>query len=95
MTYVTSVTSKGQATIPAPIRKELGIKPGDKIVFSHVKGEARIKPALSIDSLMGSVKSNRRFSQKLLREEEEAIGKYIVEQYLEKEKRIRDQQSEK
>ncbi len=31
---VTTVTSKGQVTIPKPIRDRLGIKPGTKISFS-------------------------------------------------------------
>lgn len=30
----TTVTSKGQVTIPKPIRDRLGIKPGTKVVFS-------------------------------------------------------------
>jgi antitoxin PrlF len=30
----TTVTSKGQVTIPKPIRDRLGIKPGTKVTFS-------------------------------------------------------------
>jgi AbrB family looped-hinge helix DNA binding protein len=30
----TTVTSKGQVTIPKPIRDRLGIKPGTKVAFS-------------------------------------------------------------
>lgn len=29
---ITTVTSKGQVTIPKSVRKEAGIKPGDKVV---------------------------------------------------------------
>jgi AbrB family looped-hinge helix DNA binding protein len=29
------VTSKGQATIPAPVRKRLGIRGGDSVVFTE------------------------------------------------------------
>lgn len=32
-----AVTSKGQITIPAEVRKELGLKTGDRVLF--VKGE--------------------------------------------------------
>jgi len=92
---ITTVTQKGQVTIPISIRKNLGIKPGNKVVFSQENGEARIKLTMSIDSLMGSVKSHRRFSQKLLREERAAAMKYVVEQYLAKEKRITEQRKEK
>ncbi len=31
MTYQTKVTSKGQMTLPAPFRKKLGIKPGERL----------------------------------------------------------------
>ncbi|MGD9563805.1 MAG: AbrB/MazE/SpoVT family DNA-binding domain-containing protein [Pyrinomonadaceae bacterium] len=27
------ITSKGQITVPLEVRKELGVKPGDKVVF--------------------------------------------------------------
>ena len=33
MQFTTFVTQKGQATIPATIRRQLGIKPNTKIVF--------------------------------------------------------------
>jgi antitoxin PrlF len=31
------LTSKGQATIPAPVRKRLHLKPGDSVVFEESK----------------------------------------------------------
>ena len=31
MTYSTTMTSKGQITVPAPIRKKLGLQPGSSI----------------------------------------------------------------
>jgi AbrB family looped-hinge helix DNA binding protein len=34
MTYDTTVTSKGTVTIAAPLRKALGIKPGQKLTVS-------------------------------------------------------------
>lgn len=37
--YVSSVTSKGQVTIPADIRKLLHLKPGQKVVF-RVQGDS-------------------------------------------------------
>lgn len=36
MTYVSTITSKGQATIPADVRKELHLLPGDKVGFDIV-----------------------------------------------------------
>ena len=39
------VTSKGQVTIPIEIRKKLGIKNGDKILFVEESGRIYIKAA--------------------------------------------------
>lgn len=36
---LTTVTRKGQITIPASIRKELGIEVGDKVSFSLLEGQ--------------------------------------------------------
>lgn len=37
MRYITTVTSKGTVTIAAPLRKALGIKPGQKLSISITK----------------------------------------------------------
>jgi len=54
----TSVTSKGQVTIPAEIRHHLGIKPGDRVRFSVASGgTVSIEPAPSrIHEIFGAVK---------------------------------------
>jgi AbrB family looped-hinge helix DNA binding protein len=54
----TSVTSKGQVTIPADIREHLGIKPKDKVRFEVAEdGTVRVIPAPSrLAALFGSVK---------------------------------------
>jgi AbrB family looped-hinge helix DNA binding protein len=31
--YVAKITSKGQLTLPGPIRKNLGVGPGDQVAF--------------------------------------------------------------
>lgn len=62
MQFTTTVTQKGQATIPAPIRKKLDIKPNSKIVFElKSKGEVSLKPATDFFTLQGSIKSNKPF----------------------------------
>jgi AbrB family looped-hinge helix DNA binding protein len=40
---MSSVTSKGQATIPLPIRKHLGISAGDDVQFLIVDGEVVLR----------------------------------------------------
>ncbi len=44
-----SVTSKGQTTIPADIRRELNIKPGDHVSFSIEAGRAVLEKVVAID----------------------------------------------
>ena len=45
--YVTTVTQKGQVTIPGELRRVLGLKPKDKVAFELVAGEVRLRPIKS------------------------------------------------
>ena len=42
-----TITAKGQVTIPAEIRKALGLKPRDKIAFILDQGEVKLEPSSS------------------------------------------------
>ncbi|MFC1582507.1 AbrB/MazE/SpoVT family DNA-binding domain-containing protein [Planctomycetota bacterium] len=59
-----SVTTKGQVTIPKKIRDQLHLKSGDKVDFILEKdGSARMLPvSQSIDSIVGIVKADRKLS---------------------------------
>lgn len=62
MTYFVSVTSQGQISIPAPIRKKIGL---DKVKKASVRLEGNtilISPLPDIESLMGSLKTKKRFT---------------------------------
>lgn len=53
-----NVTSKGQVTIPASIRKQLGIKPGGRVVF-RLRGNETVLAAVNdppLSTLFGIVK---------------------------------------
>jgi AbrB family looped-hinge helix DNA binding protein len=58
---VTSVTSKGQVTIPKELRQQLGIRQGSRIEFSlvgdHVEMRVRSSPAGEARSGFGMLKS--------------------------------------
>jgi antitoxin PrlF len=55
-----SITAKGQATIPKPIRDYLGLKPGDRIkFFMHPNGSVVLLPKLPVTVLRGIVKPRR------------------------------------
>jgi AbrB family looped-hinge helix DNA binding protein len=61
---VTSVTSKGQVTIPKELRQRLGIRQGSRIEFllvgDHVEMKVRTSPAGAPHSGFGMLKSRRR-----------------------------------
>lgn len=82
MQFTTSVTQKGQATIPALIRQRLGIRPNTKIVFElKNEHEASIKPVPDFFSMKGSVKSKKTFSILAM---DKAVEKAIKNKYVKK-----------
>ncbi len=60
----TSVTSKGQATIPKPVRQQLGIRQGSRLSFrvvgDHVELRVVQPPAPMEASGFGMLKSKRK-----------------------------------
>lgn len=56
-----AITSKGQATIPKPIRDHLGLRPGDRVkFFVHPDGTVVLLPKVPVSTLRGMLKSRRR-----------------------------------
>lgn len=54
-----SVTTKGQVTIPAELREKLGIKPGDKVGFIAEGDRILIqRQDTAVESLFGIVKAS-------------------------------------
>lgn len=60
---VTSVTSKGQVTIPKALRQQLGIRQGSRIEFvlvgDHVELRVRSSPPAEVGAGFGLLKSKR------------------------------------
>jgi AbrB family looped-hinge helix DNA binding protein len=82
MQFTTSVTQKGQATIPAPIRKKLGIMPNTKIVFElKNNGEASFRPVVDFFTMKGSVKADKPFDIEAM---EQAVEDAIINKYVKK-----------
>ena len=53
---VATVTERGQVTIPAEIRRALGIKAPDKIAFAVDEDQVRLLPlSFTLESAFGSV----------------------------------------
>lgn len=64
---ITTVTTKGQVTIPGPVRKALNIGPGDKASFYRVLPDTnevvlKIIPQNIVGALAGSLSSTRKSS---------------------------------
>ncbi len=56
-----TITAKGQVTIPAEIRRALGLKPRDKIAFIFNQGEVKLEPSSStLRSGFGAVKPRKK-----------------------------------
>ena len=53
----TTLTRKGQVTIPKEIRDQLGLKPFDRVEFSLEDGTARLRKAreMTLEEIAGSV----------------------------------------
>ena len=76
---LTTITSKGQVTIPKELRIELGLKPGDKVIFEKGEKGAKMRPIPDFFALKGSLKSRKKYDKKQARE---AIGRYLANKYL-------------
>jgi antitoxin PrlF len=76
---LTVVTRKGQVTIPAEIRKALGIKEGDKVAFVVEDNQVKLTRKGSIvEQTAGALKSD--IPQLRPREEREATEQAIAEE---------------
>jgi len=74
LTKVSRLTSKGQATIPIAIRKQLHLKSGDRIAFKVLDDRVEIARAEPIDiEFMQSQESNLA-TEWLADEDEAAYG---------------------
>jgi antitoxin PrlF len=75
-----TVTSKGQATIPKEVRQFLRLNPGDKVkFFFHPDGHVALLPVLPVSRLKGMLRS--RQGPVSLEKMDEAIGEGIVDRY--------------
>ena len=51
-----SVTKKGQTTLPKPVRESLGPQAGDRVRYVIADGEVRILPVRPISRLFGALR---------------------------------------
>lgn len=60
MTYAVSITSQGQISIPAKIRRLLGLSKKSKAIISVANGKMMIEPVKDFLELAGSMKTNKK-----------------------------------
>lgn len=67
---ISTVTSKGQIAIPAPIRKRFGIEKGTRLYVEERGEEIVLKPITPeyLDKMAGVLKGSTSLSRKLLEE---------------------------
>lgn len=69
-----TVTSKGQTTIPAKIRKALRIKPGDRLQYGLAEGYTIIRALRGAGALKGALASKKGKGMAFARIREVASG---------------------
>ncbi len=59
--YIRTVTTKGQVTIPAEVRRLLEVKPGDQVVFRVRQGSVELRPvSVTLEDAFGAVTPRSR-----------------------------------
>ncbi len=71
-----TVSSKGQITLPAKVRQELGIRSRDKVQFFIRGDEIVIKPLRSFRQLRGSLSPRKGDQRKAMRD---AVARHVME----------------
>lgn len=66
--YTVSITSQGQISIPAPLRRKLGLNKNKKAFVSEEKGRIIVEPVTDLLKLQGSLKTNAKVSFKQIRQ---------------------------
>jgi len=74
-----TVTTKGQVTIPSKLRKALGLSPGKRVRFQLEDGKITLEPVRDdITAAFGMLKSQRGIS---VDEMNEAVAEAVVERF--------------
>ncbi len=80
MVYTVSITSQGQISIPASLRRKLGLNKGGQATVSEERGKILIEPVKDFLELGGSLKTNKK---PLSNEEmDDVIAQAAVDEYL-------------
>lgn len=76
MVYTVSITSQGQVSIPAKLRRQLGLDKSRQALVSVEKGKIIIEPVKDFLELGGSLKTDIKATPRQIRR---AFEKYLAE----------------
>jgi antitoxin PrlF len=77
--YVMTMTQRSQVTVPAEVRRVLGLKPRDRVAFEIKGAEVRLRPAeFTLETAFGSVEPLNR------PEDFEEISRLAKEEHVER-----------
>lgn len=79
--YAATVTRQGQVTVPAELRRELGIDGGGRVRFVVDDTGIRFEAEPSVSDLFGVLPALPGASDDFDREIDEAIGSALAEKY--------------
>lgn len=69
-----AITSKGQTTLPKPVRMALGVGEGDRVRYLILDDEVRIRPVRPISRLYGLLRRPDSTPAATLKDMERAIA---------------------
>jgi len=78
--YKVKLTSKGQITIPAPVRKAMGLKAGGRVAFFEAEnGQFLLRKVTSVMELKGCLAG--LMPPMTVEEMDRAIGEAVTQEY--------------
>ncbi len=81
--FDTTITQRGQVTLPAEVQRVLGVKPREKVTFQVEGNEVRVVPSrFTVESVRGSVAplKERRSLDRLYQDAGDEYAQRIVAQ---------------
>lgn len=82
MVYTVSITSQGQISIPAKLRRKFGLDKSGKVIISEESDKLILEPVEDFLSLKGSLKTSKKpLSNKEL---DDIVAEAVAEEYAQK-----------
>lgn len=91
MVYTVTITSQGQISIPAKLRRKLGLEKNKRAIVTEEDGKIIIEPVkdlLELEGAFSHLAIKGKPIEEIIKLEDEAIEKEFVENYRRKAKRM-------